>query len=281
MSVDLSAVNASTTNLPFKLRRFARFLAGRDREERTHAKEFEADQRDGRIVRRAHSIQDHYDEPVDVAQFHKAKASFAGGGREIVPARLRISKATIDRLLRSDNGIRSVIDFGCHYGWLGSEIARENPHITVISTDRHEQMQALNRQEFRLPNLMFPAVPDLMELTRAEPRYFRDAIFTHTYTTMFLLPLAVRQIYSALHNSGTRYILAHEQLGFSRNRLRQYRFSYQPRPSMWHRDGILLHNYPEILQSAGFTVIEATAHKVPVPHTDWRSAVFVGRMSDA
>lgn len=277
MTINLDEINQPTVGIAFRARRFARLLAGRDKAERQHAREFESDQRAGLLVRRPNSIQDHYDEPGDVDAFHKCKASLNGTGRAVVPARLNVTKSAVAKVLSADKSVTSLIDFGCHYGWLGNEIAQKFPNIRIISTDRFEEMQALNRAEFPASNLEFPAVPDIAAFVRENPSAFKDAVFTHTYTTMFLLPAAVRDLYQALHTAGTKYIVAHEQLGFSRHRLRQYQFSYQPQPSMWHRDAILLHNYPEIMRSAGFELIEAKAFPMPVPQRDWRSALFIAK----
>jgi hypothetical protein len=272
--VDLSGVNAPTIGIFPRLRMIGRAFFRRDAAERIAARDFESDQRAGMTERRASDLA-RYNEAAGVHMFHKLQAAYRGEGRKTEPARQAINRMLMLQLLETDKSIAVVVDFSSYYGWLGHEIARRCPHIRVMSTSRHEAVAALNRAEFPLPNLDFLAVPDMAAFIRSSPERFANSIFIHTDTAMrLLMPNALRAIYLELFRAGTAYVIAHEQTGFSRYSLRQFQFSYQPRASMWHRDGLLLHNFPEMLESAGFTVIQASAHRVPGVAPDWRSAVF-------
>lgn len=277
--VSLSAVNASSVPLTFRAHRWVRRALGRDAQEIRDAEEFERDQAAGKTVRRPCTVQDHYDEKADLVAFEKGREAFRGCGRKAVPLRNDLTAETIADLIRLDPQIRAVVDFGCHYGGLSNKIATAFPHIQIIATDRSERVMELNRAEFSQPNLRFIGAKFIADRIAKEPEIFRDAIFTHTYTTMFLLPAAIREIYAALHAAGCRYVVAHEQSGLSYHSLRQFRFAYEPRPSTWHRGGILLHNYPEILQTAGFDVIDTQSHRLvnTGQMAGWRSVIFTGK----
>jgi len=213
----------------------------------------------GRAVRTGYV--DHYSEETEVGVRERYKAQFDGGQDTEVTFRARYVRDRIREFI-PPNAV--LLNFGCSYGWLESQI----PGMTGI--DRSEASMARNRLEF--PQSTFVA-GDVFEYLRDH----RIDGLVHISIGVYFLPAFMSRLYAAARAAGARYLLGFEPSGISRETGGYFDYDLAARRSVVFRGPMLLHNYPNLMLEAGFEVLHAEILRPPHPNDDFRSAFFLGR----
>ena len=163
---------------------------------------------------------------------------------------------------------RYFVNFGAGYAYIDSILASKFPDIQFIGVDRSKFTKVLNESCFpALTNMEFLA-EDV--LTFLENKDFENGVFFHTRTCCLLPKSFIELLYKAVAKAGLSHIVCMEQVGISRQTGAPYKFSDNEQPSVAFRWGMYIHNYPEILNKAGYSVTRAELLKTDHPHKDFR-----------
>ncbi|MBY2992506.1 hypothetical protein HF272_13810 [Rhizobium leguminosarum] len=153
---------------------------------------------------------------------------------------------------------KTVIDFGALCGEINYRLAKKFPAIDVHGVDRQEIIKRLNDDAYSLPNLHFRE-GDIFESLKV----INDApvLFTHTRTTVLCYPDFVQKLYNECHAKGVETIVGFEPSGISRDTGRFPEYADADN-SVAFRTVMMLHNYPAMLEQAGYRITKS--EMVPV-----------------
>ncbi len=231
---------------------------------------------DGNVIRTGYV--DHYTEEKELETWRKYKAEFAEervGTSEVVFRAVQVRDVLLD-LIGNDPRVENVVNFGCSYGWLEYEVASRFPHVGVWGVDRSELGMRFNRDEFRLSNCNFVA-SDILEFIDDNQGALKGGILCHCNIGVYFLPTFMKKLYEAAFSGGALYVVLFEPSGVSRQTGDYYRYSREVNESVVFRGPMLLHNYPNLLEEAGYEVIDGALYAPPHRHRDFRSVRFTGR----
>jgi SAM-dependent methyltransferase len=203
---------------------------------------------------------DHYSGEEELKVWRRYQASYAAGEQSEVQYRASYVR---DRL--RELPIKSMVNFGCSYGWLEGQMSET---IGAYGVDRSEEAMRLNRAEF--PNAYFCAKDIFDFLAQRQV----DAL-CHINIGVYFLPTFIAKLYAAAQAAGVRYIVAWEPSGISRQTNRYFGYSEEPRESVVFRGPMILNNYPNLMKQAGYSIVHAKALKPPHPEPDFRSVCFI------
>ena len=164
-------------------------------------------------------------------------------------------------VLCGDPACRTMLDFGAFMATPDQIIADYFPDVNVIGLDRSTRVKFLNEQEFSAPNLHFVA-EDIFSFIRAND--LRGALMTHVRTTSLLYPAAVSLLYAEAARAGIKHIIGIEYSGYSRELHRFFPFEETLTPSAVLRDGMFIHDYPNIAEACGYSVRRIELKRVPM-----------------
>ena len=160
------------------------------------------------------------------------------------------------------------VNFGACYAYIDSILALKFPDIQFIGVDRSKFTKLLNESSFSgLTNMEFVAEDVLAFL---ENKDFENGIFFHTRTCCLLPKPFIQLLYKLVAKAGFSRVVCMEQVGISRQTGVPYKFSDEEQPSVAFRWGMYIHNYPEILNNAGYSVTRAELLETDHPHRDYR-----------
>lgn len=219
---------------------------------------------------------DHYDDQAELAVWKRYKATYLSKSSETseVVFRAKYVRNVVLDMLAKNPRIKTVVNIGCSYGWLESEIARSTSTVKVYGIDRSEEAMEQNRGEFSIDNLEFIA-GDFHSVVQRRPEILRNAIVCHVNFGVYFLPKFLLSIYQAAFEGGAESIVLFEPSGISRQMHRHYTYSLAMKDSWVFRGPMLLNNYPALLDTSGFSIVYADQLKPPHPNSDFRSVCFV------
>lgn len=179
----------------------------------------------------------------------------------------------IDVLQELLGKVRRLLNLGVLYAHVDHLLAETHPDVEFHGIDLSLFTKALNEAEFgHLKNMKFHA-GDIFDLIGDDD--WVDSILFHSRILVLLPREFIERLYAGAFKAGFKYVCGFEPCGMSRKTLRGYTFSEQPRPSVWWRDDLFLHNYPGLLKAAGYDVkceLLKTKHSSP----DHRIVCVVG-----
>jgi len=234
------------------------------------------DLRSGNVVRAGYV--DHYTEERRDETWRKYKDEFAQknmASSEVVFRALHVRDVLLG-LIGNDPRVENVVNFGCSYGWLENEVASRYAQVGVWGVDRRGLAMSLNRREFRLSNCNFVA-SDILEFINGNQNALNAGILCHVNIGTYFLPTFMKKLYEAAFAGGALYVVLFEPSGVSRQTGDYYRYSREVNESVVFRGPMLLHNYANLLEEAGYEVIDGVLYAPPHPHRDFRSVRFTGR----
>lgn len=176
-------------------------------------------------------------------------------------------------ILLNSRNIPSYFNFGVSYAYTDSVLASKFPSIDFWGLERTDAAKIFNDRLFsNLTNLriLFGDVFDLFAKQR-----FDGGVFFHSRTLLLLPNEFVRRLYSAAFSAGFKYVFGTEQYGISRQTMKSYEFSYDPRDTVVYRDFMYIHNYPNLLLESGFKLRKIESIKTDHPHQDCRILSFI------
>jgi hypothetical protein len=174
------------------------------------------------------------------------------------------------KILRSDPACKSVVDFGALYAKPDADIAKAFPHVNVFAVDRSQNIKRMNEEAFPdIPNLVCAAT-DILTFMRDQD--LRGGLLIHALTGICLLPEMMRKLYRQCAASGIKHVVVIELTGYS-HQLRQF-YDYNGSSAVL-RHGMISHNYPAMLQAAGYDVRAAELIPCPMPKPIQRDAHLI------
>ena len=181
----------------------------------------------------------------------------------------------LSQLLESRPEIKSFFNFGVGYAYLESVLAPRFKEVRFVGIDRSPFTKALNEVEFPgIPNLQFESEDVFGHL---DNHRYESGIFHHSRTGVLLNRPILENIYDKAYDAGFEYIAGFEQFGLSRQTLTPFEFTLDAKESVLFRQFMFIHNYPGLLQKAGFRVERFDIYKTDHPNPDFRMAAFVDR----
>lgn len=221
---------------------------------------------------------DHYSEQIEVGVLNRYKNEFLSHTpreSEVVFRAEHVRNAVLS-LAGQDPELKNFVNFGCSYGWLEHQISSRLPNLNVFGVDRSNLAMQMNRDEFGSPNCNFVA-SDIFEFISDRKDAISDSVFCHINVGVYFLPKFIMKLYSALHDAGTRYIVAFEPSGLSRQTHHYYQYSFARQDPVVFRGPMLINNYPNLMMETGFDLIDANILRPPHPQSDFRSICLVSR----
>jgi len=178
-------------------------------------------------------------------------------------------------LLRSAGNVKSVFNFGVSLGHVDSILAKEFQQVQFVGFDRSPLTKAINEVEFpEIDNLKFE-FGDLFE--HLDENGYENGVFFHSRTAILLNRPIVELVYDKAYEAGFEYIAGFEQLGLSRVTFKPFTFSLEETESVSYRSYMFIHNYPALMQKAGYRVESFEIFETGHPHPDYRITAFIGR----
>lgn len=184
---------------------------------------------------------------------------------------------TMRRLLESERPKR-VLNFGVCFAYVDAILAREFPDTEFVGIDLSVYNKAFNEAAFSdVPNLKILAGDIFEELRSGD---YRDCVFFHSRTLVLLPSGFISELYAAAAAAGFKWVVGFEQNGLSEETLEPYVFDTTDKASIVWRGGMYIHNYPGLVEGAGFDVESAdlftTGHTAP----DFKVLRFVAKRAD-
>jgi len=180
--------------------------------------------------------------------------------------------------LLDDGQINCFFNFGCSYAYTDSILAEKYPNISFYGIERTDSAKMYNSRFFsHLNNLHFLS-GDIFSIL--EKSKYDGGIFFHSRTLLLLPSDFIRKLYKAVKAAGFKYIVGFEQYGLSRQTMKSFEFSYEFQDSVLYRNFMFIHNYPEILLTSGFSLIDINSLKTEHSHEDFRVLTFVACTND-
>lgn len=174
-------------------------------------------------------------------------------------------------ILRSDRDCKSVVDFGALYAKPDADIAKAFPDVMVYAVDRSATIKRMNEEAFpNIPNLVFAAT-DILTFMRDQ--HLRGGLLVHALTGICLLPKMIERLYAQCAASGIKHIVLIELTGYSHELKCFYEFNGLP--SAVFRQGMILHDYPNMLAAAEYKVESAELIPCPMPKPMQKDAHLV------
>ena len=181
----------------------------------------------------------------------------------------------MEHLLENNPDIKGVLNFGICYGHVDALLARKFPDISFVGIDLSKYNKAINEVDFGdIDNLEFVA-GDIFNLIKD-----RDltgwALFHSRILCKFPLDF-VEKLYAAASAAGMSHIVGFEQFGYSRTKIESVTFSETPRPSIYWRNSLLIHNYPQLTRQYGFSTQSSHIFKTAHASPDYRVFGFIAK----
>lgn len=142
----------------------------------------------------------------------------------------------------------SVMNFGAFFANVDATLALLFPETRFLAVDRGAEFVRLNRSVFCGKNLEFIDADIEAALER------RPTVLVHCKTACYLYPHKLERVYRMAASYGVRTIIGVENTGFCFGIEDFYRFSTEPKPSVFYKTAMFVHNYPAMLKSAGFEI---------------------------
>lgn len=236
------------------------------------------DLRDGALHRSGYT--DHYSESTELAVLARYKNDYSKNTSENSEVVFRANHVLkiASTLIKRDPEIKNLVNFGCSYGWLENQISLHHPHVQAWGVDRSREAMRINSDELGRTNCFFIA-SDIFEFIEKHPDALKNCIFLHINIGVYFLPTFIKKLYSTLHAAGARHVIAFEPSGISHEINNYFTYSLSPKKTVVFRGPMLINNYPQLLQEAGFDLEKAELLRPPHPQQDFRSACFVARRS--
>ncbi|HEY0677513.1 MAG TPA: hypothetical protein VGD17_04470 [Chitinophagaceae bacterium] len=160
-----------------------------------------------------------------------------------------IMQEVIDR----DSSVDQVIDFGTFCADPLFRLSKLNQDLRFVGVDREISTKKLNDLAFNNSNLEFVAGYITDELPKLKSN--RKSLLFHSRTATLIYPQQVKNIYKACAENGVKYIALYENFGLSRTKLRYFDFENLPALAIPYASVMIIHNYPQYLDEAGYEVI--------------------------
>ena len=166
------------------------------------------------------------------------------------------------------NNSKYFVNFGACFAYIDSIMASKFPDNFIFSVDRSEYTKVLNDSYFSHLTNMTSVADDILNFLGEHK--FQNGVFFHARTCCLLPTPYIESLYKAVSKAGFSKIVCMEQIGISRETKMPYRFSDNDQPSVAYRLAMYIHNYPGILNKAGFKVTRAELLRTEHPHEDFR-----------
>ena len=178
-------------------------------------------------------------------------------------------------LLRRDDNIKKVLNFGVCYPHIDAILAVEFPNVEFHGIDLSKACKAINDCIFgQIDNLHFHA-GDVFDLLNVDG--FRGDVFHHSRILLLLPQSFVEGLFKAARDAGFMYLVGFEQFGLSSETLEPYEFSDEDKESVYWRDRMLIHNYPGIAIKLGAEIIDAHILKTANRSPDYRVFCYIAK----
>jgi hypothetical protein len=170
------------------------------------------------------------------------------------------------------SGAKIFFNFGVSYAYTDSILAKIYPEVKFVGIERTPAAKMYNNYYLAGVDNLEILDGDIFEVLKN--RNFEGGIFFHSRTLLLLPQEFILSLYKAVKNAGFHYVLGAEQYGISRQTGRCFSFSYDYQKSVVYRDFMYTHNYPQLLDEAGFDLIRMDSIKTEHPHEDYRILSF-------
>lgn len=188
---------------------------------------------------------------------------YSGESRKLYQEQLKTLRAIIN-----SSGANSVFNFGVCYAHVDSLLATEYPGKKFTGIDLSPYNCAFNKVEFgSIQNLEIIA-GDVFEHLRLNK--YDGGIFFHSRTLTLLPRNFIESLYKAVYAANFNYIVCFEQNGLSEETWQPYEFDSLDKPSIYWRNTLYIHNYPQLILAAGFEIQEANLFKTEHPGVDYQ-----------
>jgi len=164
--------------------------------------------------------------------------------------------------------IERVINFGVMCAQPDFEAARRHAGVRFFGVDTQQQTERINRMAYSAENLEFMAAT----IEDALPRIARpdgQTALLHARTATLLFPQRLRNLYRLCAASGVRRIALFENHSISHDHYRFFRFEDMPRESIIYKNWQFLHNYPKLLEEAGYRITRQEVVLSPLITPHW------------
>jgi len=183
----------------------------------------------------------------------------------------------ISSLLNEDGAIQKVFNFGVSYAYIDSLLADKFPKTNFVGIDRSIYTKCVNDALFKTSGNLEIIFGDVFDVLKNNN--FDGCIFFHTRTLVLLPEDFIKRLYKAVELAGFKYIVCIEQIGVSRFTNEPYEFSITPQNSIPFRDGMYIHNYPGLIDEAGYQIKKSQLIKTNHPHPDYRFLSIIAEKS--
>lgn len=148
--------------------------------------------------------------------------------------------------------IERVVNFGVALAWMDDRLAELYPNVEFVGIDRALSIKAFNDEAYHRPNLSFVAA-DVNDWL-AKQGSLKGHLCVNMRTMLNFPEGFVRAYYRNIYGRGAAGVYCLEDYGIPRETDKIYPLDFERKPSVHYRNRIMMHNYPEIIASAGFTV---------------------------
>lgn len=167
-----------------------------------------------------------------------------------------------------ENKVSSVVNFGVSYAYIDHKLAKEFPEIKFYGIERTKAAKLYN-QAF-LPPLNNLEIIESDIFKALEKLNLKDSIL-FTSRTLLLLPSSfILKLYKFAKKNKIRWIVGFEHYGVSRQTRNSYKFSYENQKSVIYKDFMYIHNYPNIIETAGYDLERIEDVITDHPEEDFR-----------
>ena len=156
--------------------------------------------------------------------------------------------------------LSKCFNFGCLHPLADFTLAKSLTKTNFFGFDRSKMIFQLNNKKFRRKNLKFGHGDLFKNLSKQN----NIDLFFHAKTTMFCYPAFINKLYKFLAKKKVKYIAIFEWLGFSVESSSFYYLTNETKRSKVLRDNIFAHNYPNILSTNGYEIIDGSLSKIPM-----------------
>ncbi len=149
---------------------------------------------------------------------------------------------------------RKVFNFGICYAYVDNELALEFPDVEFIGIDLSVHNKAFSDVDFGdTKNLTILTGDVFAHFSETD---YSDCVFL-TSRTLPLLPREfIEKLYKSASEANFRYLVGFEQSGLSEEILAPFVFESPDKPSVYWRDRMYIHNYPYLIESAGYEILD-------------------------
>lgn len=173
--------------------------------------------------------------------------------------------------------IKNFTNFGSFLSHTDSILAKKYRDTTFFCADRSKYTKKINEFIYENINNMKFIDGDIFKFLNNK---YEDSVFFSARTALIMPKFFLDKLYKSVYEANYKYVILFEQIGISHETNKCYKFSDTDQESVAYRWGMHIHNYPGILNQAGYKVINSKLIKTDHPFEDYRFLYILGEKDE-